>query len=343
MTKRALVTGVTGQDGAYLAQLLLARGYKVFGCVRQNASSTLWRLRELGIDKDIEYVEFDLLEFSNILRVLRQTSPTEIYNLAAMSFVGASFEQPTIVSQTNAVGVVRLLEAIRDYDKSARFYQASTSEMFGKAQTMPQNETTPFYPRSPYGASKLMAHWMTVNYRESYGMFAVSGILFNHESPMRGEQFITRKVTLGLARIHLGRQDALYLGNLDAKRDWGHAADYTRGMYLMLQAETPSDYVLATNRSRTVRDFVHAAAARLGMSLAWEGRGVEESARDTKTGKVIVRVDPKFFRPAEVDVLMGDASRAERELGWKREYSFDDLVTEMVETDLRRERARAFA
>ena len=339
MSKLAIVTGVTGQDGAYLSKLLLDKGYKVIGTVRQNASSVLWRLQELKIEREIEYVDLDLLEYSNIVRVIERTKPDEIYNLGALSYVASSFEQPILTVDTNGAGVTRLLEALRSASPASRFYQASTSEMFGKVQETPQRESTPFYPRSPYGVAKLLAHWMTINYRESYGMFAVSGILFNHESPFRGSHFLTRKVSTGLARIHLGLQDKLELGNLSAKRDWGHAADYVNGMWLMLQAAKPDDYVLATRETRSVRDFVNAAAPHLGMDIAWEGEGLREQGRDRKSGRVVVTVNPAFFRPAEVDVLIGDPGRAERELGWKRAYSFERLVTEMVEADLRRERA----
>lgn len=334
--KRALVTGVEGQDGAYLSKLLLEKGYEVFGCTRQNASSTMWRMKELGIADDVRTVNFDLLEFSNILNVMEKIKPDEIYNLGALSFVASSFEQPIAAGDVNALGVARMLEAMRFACPDAHFYQASTSEMFGGIHKEAQSETTPFHPRSPYGVSKLYGHWITVNYRESYDSFATSGILFNHESPMRGSQFVTRKISIGFARIQAGELPQIALGNLNARRDWGHAADYVRGMWLMLNAEKPDDYVLASGENHSIRDFAEAAGQAIGFDLEWEGEGLEERGIDKKTGKTIVVVDPQFFRPAEVEVLIGDASKAETQLGWRREYSFERLVSEMVGNDCRR-------
>jgi GDPmannose 4,6-dehydratase len=338
MTKRALITGITGQDGAYLAQLLLDKGYEVFGAYRRSASVGTWRLKELGIEKDVRLEPFDLVEFSNILRTVERIRPTEIYNLAAQSFVGTSFEQPLYTSDTNAMGVTRLLECIRTVDKNIRFYQASTSEMFGKVAHTPQWEETPFHPRSPYGVAKLYAHFMTINYREAYGMHASSGILFNHESPLRGEEFVTRKITTTIARIKLGLADILELGNLSAKRDWGFAGDYVDGMHRMVTADHPGDYVLATGQSHTVREFVSQAATAAGFALYFEGSGVSECAIDSNSGKTIVRVNPEFFRPAEVDLLQGDATKASRILGWEPKVGFKHLVTMMMERDLARAR-----
>jgi GDPmannose 4,6-dehydratase len=336
--KRALVTGVTGQDGAYLAKLLLEKGYQVFGAVRRTSMSNVARLEELGLAADVQLVDFDLLEFSNLLRVVEQTRPDEIYNLAAQSFVGISFEQPIYTGECDAMGVARLLEAVRMINPEIRFYQASTSEMFGKVVETPQRETTPFYPRSPYGVAKLYAHWMTVNYRESYGIHATSGILFNHESPLRGQEFVTRKITTALAKIRHGKLDVLSLGNMDAERDWGFAADYVEGMWRMLQQPEADDYVLATGEKNSVRDFVRAAGEALGFDIAFEGAGVEERGIDRKSGKAIVRVEPKFYRPAEVDLLCGSPAKAEKALGWKRKVSFAQLVSLMSEADERRVR-----
>ena len=336
MSKRALITGITGQDGAYLAQLLLNKGYEVFGAYRRSASVGTWRLKELGIEKDVRLEPFDLVEFSNILRTIERIRPTEIYNLAAQSFVGTSFEQPLYTSDTNALGTTRILECIRTVDKSIRFYQASTSEMFGKVRQIPQWEATPFYPRSPYGVAKLYAHFMTVNYRESYGIHASSGILFNHESPLRGEEFVTRKITTTLARIKLGLADVLELGNLSAQRDWGFAGDYVDGMYRMVTAEHPGDYVLATGLTHSVREFVCRAAEVAGIELRFTGEGLEE--RGISNDKVIVRVNPEFFRPAEVDLLLGDATKARLRLGWEPKMGFEELVASMMERDLVRAR-----
>lgn len=336
MAKTALITGATGQDGAYLSRLLLEKGYRLYAGTRQNASFVPWRFEELGILEDIQFIDFDLLEQSNIIRTIEKIEPDEIYNLGAMSFVGASFGYPVLSGDTNALGTTRLLEAVRVSSLKTRIYQASTSEMFGKVKSSPQDENTPFHPRSPYAVAKLYAHWITINYRESYDMFAVSGILFNHESPLRGPQFVTRKTTRAFADLLNGRIDKVMLGNLDASRDWGHAADYVRGMWQMLQAPAASDYVLATGETRSVRDFVTAAGRSAGFDIVWKGTGIEEQGIDRKTGKQIVGVDPQLFRPAEVDVLVGNPAKAKRELDWRHNHSFDDLVTEMLQADIRR-------
>ena len=336
--RRALVTGVTGQDGAYLAKLLLAKGYEVFGAIRRTSMAHVARLEELGIAADVELVDFDLLELSNILRVVERTRPDEIYNLAAQSFVGISFEQAIYTGECDAIGVVRLLEAIRACNPAIRFYQASTSEMFGKVAEVPQSETTPFHPRSPYGVAKLYGHWITVNYRESYDIYAGSGILFNHESPLRGQEFVTRKISLALARIKHGQLDVLALGNLAALRDWGYAGDYVEGMWRMLQQQRADDYVLATGESHSVRDFVTAAGRCLGFDFVFEGTGVEERGIDRKTGRALVKVDPRFYRPAEVDQLCGNPAKAQRVLGWERKTTFAQLVETMAEADERRVR-----
>jgi GDPmannose 4,6-dehydratase len=333
MAKRALVTGVTGQDGAYLAKLLVEQGYEVFGASRRNASGSLWRLGELGMLHQVKIVPFDLLEYSNIRRTLDKIQPDEVYNLAAQSFVGLSFEQPIYTGDVDGLGVARFLEAIRDVNPSMRFYQASTSEMFGKVQRVPQDEMTPFYPRSPYGVAKLYAHWLTINYRESYNMHACSGILFNHESPLRGAEFVTRKITIGLARVRQGQSEVLELGNLEAKRDWGFAGDYVRGMWLMLTQGAAADYVLATGETHRVREFVDKAAQAIGYDLVWEGEEEASRATDRSTGKLVVRVNPEFYRPAEVDLLIGDATRAREDLGWVPETSFDQLVEMMARAD----------
>lgn len=338
MTKKAVITGITGQDGAYLAQLLLKKGYTVYGTYRRTASANFWRIEELGIREHPQFhlVEYDLTDLGCAIRLLERARPREVYNLAAQSFVGVSFDQPVTTGLITGLGAVHLLEAIRLVDPSIRFYQASTSEMFGKVQAVLQDETTPFYPRSPYGAAKLYAHWMTVNYRESYGMFATSGILFNHESPLRGLEFVTRKITAAAARIRAGRQECVALGNLDAQRDWGYAREYVEGMWRMLQAEEPDTFVLATGRTATVREFVRLAFAAAGFALAFEGEGVEEVGRDAATGRVLVRVDPAFFRPAEVDLLLGDASKARRVLGWEAKTPLEELAAMMVAADVRR-------
>jgi GDPmannose 4,6-dehydratase len=338
MTRKAFVTGITGQDGAYLAQLLLSKGYTVFGAYRRTSSVNFWRLDELGIShhERLKLVEFDLTDPGVCISLLQRLQPDEIYNLAAQSFVGVSFEQPTTTAQITGVGAVHLLEAIRLVNPKIRFYQASTSEMFGKVQAIPQTENTPFYPRSPYGVAKLYAHWMTVNYREAHGIFAASGILFNHESPLRGREFVTRKITDAFARIRAGRLDALELGNMDAKRDWGFAKEYVEGMWRMLQADRPDTYVLATNRTETVRDFVTMAAKAAGFTLRFEGRDQSEVGIDVSSGRTLVRVNPAFHRPAEVDLLIGDPGKAERELGWKPKTTLEELCAMMVKEDIRR-------
>src|SRR5471030_1225184 len=315
--KSVIITGVTGQDGAYLTQLLLEKGYKVYGTYRRTSSVNFWRLEEVGVanHENLELVEHDLTDLSASIRLLQKAEPSEIYNLAAQSFVGVSFDQPLTTAEITGLGAVNLLEAIRIVNPKIRFYQASTSEMFGKVQQVPQTEATDFYPRSPYGVAKLYAHWITINYRESYGIFGSSGILFNHESPLRGREFVTRKITDSVAKISLGKLDVLELGNIDAKRDWGFAKEYVEGMYRMLQADEPDTYVLATNRTETVRDFVTMAFKAAGIELNWRGMGEKEEGVDSN-GKVLVRVNPKFYRPAEVEPLIGDASKAKEELGW---------------------------
>ena len=339
--KKALVTGITGQDGAYLAELLLEKGYEVTGTYRRTSSVNFWRIEELGIQShpNLKLVEYDLTDLGSSIRLLQNAQPDEVYNLAAQSFVGVSFEQPVTTAEITGVGPVNLLEAIRIVNPKIRFYQASTSEMFGKVQAVPQKEDTPFYPRSPYGVAKLYAHWMTVNYRESYGIFGCSGILFNHESPLRGREFVTRKITDSVAKIHLGQLDVLELGNMDAKRDWGFAKEYVEGMWRILQADTPDTYVLATNRTETVRDFVTMAFKAVDVSIAWSGEADNEIGTCKKTGKVLVRVNPKFYRPAEVELLIGDPGKAEKELGWKPSTTLEQLCQMMVEADLRRNKA----
>lgn len=339
--KTAIVTGITGQDGAYLAEQLLDKGYLVYGTYRRTSSVNFWRIDELGLSKhpNLRLVEHDLTDLGSTIRLLEKAKASEIYNLAAQSFVGVSFDQPALTAQVTGIGALNLLEAIRIVDKSIRFYQASTSEMFGKVQAIPQTEDTPFYPRSPYGVAKLYAHWMTINYRESYDIFATSGILFNHESPLRGREFVTRKITDSLAKISLGMLDVLELGNMDAKRDWGYAKEYVDGMWRMLQADAPDTFVLATNRTETVRDFVSAAAQHVGMDLEWSGTAEKEVGRDTKSGRIIVRVNPQFYRATEVDLLIGDPAKAQSTLGWKAQTSLESLCHLMVEADLRRNKA----
>jgi GDPmannose 4,6-dehydratase len=336
--KKAIITGITGQDGAYLAQLLLEKGYEVYGTYRRTASVNFWRIEELGIfnHPNLHLIEFDLIDATNAIRMLSQIEPDEVYNLAAQSFVGVSFEQPLATAHITGLGAAHLLEAIRIVNPKIRFYQASTSEMFGKVQEIPQKETTSFYPRSPYGAAKLYAHWMVVNYRESYDIFATSGILFNHESPLRGLEFVTRKITDAAAKIKLGKLDTLELGNMDAKRDWGFAKDYVEGMYLMLQAKKADTYVLATNRTETVRDFVTMAFKAVDIDLVFEGEGEKEVGINRATNKVIVKVNPKFYRPAEVDLLIGDATKAKEDLGWEAKCTLEQLCEMMVEADLKR-------
>jgi GDPmannose 4,6-dehydratase len=338
MAKRALITGVTGQDGAYLSKLLLEKGYEVFGAYRRSASSHFERLAELGIENDVHRIAFDLLEATNIIRVIDKVKPDEVYNLAAQSFVSLSFEQPTYTADADALGVVRLLEAIRVTGAPIRFYQASTSEMFGKTVDHKQNESSPFHPRSPYGVAKVYAHWITVNYRESYGMHCSSGMLFNHESPLRGIEFVTRKITTSLARIRLGELEHLELGNMDAERDWGFAGDYVEGMWRMLQQETPDDYVLATGETHSVRDFVIAAAEAAGFDFELQGENVDTIGIDRSSGKTILRTNPEFYRPAEVDYLRGDSTKARTVLGWEPKVSFRELARMMVEADLDRVR-----
>ncbi len=336
MSKRALITGIRGQDGAYLAKFLLEKGYEVWGADRRSGDAINWRLKELGIEKEINFIYMDLLELTNIIRVIKKVEPDEVYNLAAQSFVGVSFEQPILTAEVDAIGVLRILEAIRLYKPDAKFYQASTSEMFGKVQQIPQTEKTPFYPRSPYGVAKLFGHWITVNYREAFNIFACSGILFNHESPLRGLEFVTRKITYGLAKIKYGLQEKIVLGNLDAKRDWGYAPEYVEAMWLMLQQEEPDDYVIATGETHSVKEFVERAAQLLGFEIVWEGEGINTRGIDKKTGKIIVEVSPKFYRPAEVDLLVGSPQKAKEKLGWEPKVTFEKLVEIMVEADLKR-------
>ncbi|WP_313030378.1 GDP-mannose 4,6-dehydratase [Massilia alkalitolerans] len=337
-TKRALITGITGQDGAYLAQILLEKGYHVTGTFRRSSSVNFWRIEELGIDKhpNLALVEYDLTDLSSSIRLMESAQPDEVYNLAAQSFVGVSFEQPVTTASITGLGAVNLLEAIRIVNPKIRFYQASTSEMFGKVQSIPQVEETPFYPRSPYGVAKLYAHWMTVNYRESYGIYGSSGILFNHESPLRGREFVTRKITDSVAKIVLNKLDVLELGNLDAKRDWGYAKEYVEGMWRILQADEPDTFVLATNRTETVRDFVSMAFKGANIDIEFFGEGENETGRCSRTGKTLVRVSPKFYRPAEVDLLIGDPSKARRVLGWEPKTTLEELCQMMVDADLRR-------
>jgi GDPmannose 4,6-dehydratase len=339
--KRALITGVTGQDGSYLAKLLLQKGYEVHGIRRRSSSFNTGRIDPLIQDPHSEGCRFflhygDMTDYGSLKRTIQLVEPDEIYNLAAQSHVAVSFEQPEYTVESDALGPLRMLEAIRSLglQGKARFYQASTSEMFGKAQEIPQSETTPFYPRSPYGVAKLYAHWITASYREMYGIYACSGILFNHESPLRGETFVTRKIVRALTRIQLGAQDCLYLGNLEARRDWGHARDYVEAMWLMLQQDGPEDYVIATGKQHSVRDFVCAVAQKLGISLRWEGKGQNEAAFEAGTGERIVAIDPRYFRPAEVENLLGNAAKAREKLGWTPRTSFDELVTEMVREEL---------
>jgi len=340
--KRALITGITGQDGAYLADFLLKKGYEVHGIKRRASSFNTHRIDHLYQDpheKDQRFILHygDLADSSNLIRIIQQVQPDEIYNLGAQSHVQVSFEVPEYTADVDGIGTLRILEAIRllGLTHKTRFYQASTSELFGKVQEIPQKETTPFYPRSPYACAKLYAYWITVNYRESYGMYACNGILFNHESPIRGETFVTRKVTRAAARIKLGLQEKLYMGNLDAKRDWGYAGDYVELMWLMLQQEKPDDYVMATGITTTVRDFITKAFYEAGIELTWEGSGVDEKGRDRSTGKVLVEVDPRYFRPAEVELLIGDPTKAITKLGWKPRVSLDELITMMVQADLK--------
>ena len=337
-TKTAIVTGITGQDGAYLAQLLLEKGYKVYGTYRRTSSVNFWRLEEVGAlgHSNLHLVEHDLTDLGTSVRLMDKARPDEVYNLAAQSFVGVSFDQPITTAEITGLGAVNLLEAIRIVNPKIRYYQASTSEMFGEVQQIPQTEATPFYPRSPYGAAKLYAHWMTINYRESYGIFGTSGILFNHESPLRGKEFVTRKITDAAARIALGQQDTLELGNLAAKRDWGYAQEYVEGMWRMLQVDKPDTFVLATNRTETVRDFVSLAFKAVDIQLDWQGSDENERGIDSRTGKVVVQVNPQFYRPAEVDLLIGNPQKARDVLGWAPQTSLEQLCQLMVEADLKR-------
>ena len=341
MQKRALITGITGQDGAYLAEFLLDKGYSVHGVKRRASSFNTDRIDHLYQDPHEKDVRLklhygDLTDSTNLIRIIQEIQPDEIYNLAAQSHVAVSFETPEYTANSDAVGTLRVLEAIRilGLEQKTRFYQASTSEMFGKVQEIPQRETTPFYPRSPYGAAKVYAYWITVNYREAYGLYACNGILFNHESPMRGETFVSRKITRALTRIKVGLQETLHLGNLDSRRDWGHARDYVRAQWLMLQQDVPEDFVIATGKQYSVRDFVVAAGSLLDMQIEWQGDGVDEVGIDTATGRKLVRVDPRYFRPTEVETLLGDATKARQKLGWTAEVTFPELVAEMVESDL---------
>jgi len=337
-SKKALITGITGQDGAYLAQLLLDKGYLVTGTYRRSSSVNFWRIDELGIQNhpNLRLVEYDLTDLSSSIRLIQSAEPDEVYNLAAQSFVGVSFEQPVATASITGLGPVHLLEAIRIVNPKVRFYQASTSEMFGKVQAVPQVEDTPFYPRSPYGVAKLYAHWMTINYRESYDIFGSSGILFNHESPLRGREFVTRKITDTVAKIVLNKQDVLELGNLDAKRDWGYAKDYVEGMWRILQADTPDTFILATNRTETVRDFVNMAFKGAGIGIEWSGTGDQETGHCARSGKQLVRVSPKFYRPAEVELLIGNPAKAREQLGWEPRTTLEQLCQMMVDADLRR-------
>jgi GDPmannose 4,6-dehydratase len=341
LSKTALITGITGQDGAYLAEFLLAKGYHVHGVKRRASSFNTDRIDHLYQDPHEENVRLklhygDLTDSTNLIRIIQEVRPDEVYNLAAQSHVAVSFETPEYTANADAVGTLRVLEAIRTLglNRKTRFYQASTSEMFGKVQEIPQRETTPFYPRSPYGAAKVFAYWITVNYREAYGLYACNGILFNHESPLRGETFVSRKITRALTRIRVGLQQTLHLGNLDSRRDWGHARDYVRAQWLMLQQDAAEDFVIASGTQHSVRDFVVAAGSILDMNIEWQGEGVDEVGIDTRSGRTLVRVDPRYFRPTEVETLLGDASKARQKLGWVPEVSFAELVAEMVESDL---------
>ena len=335
--KKALITGITGQDGAYLTKTLLDSGYKVIGGVRRGAERSFWRLKELGLEQEIEISEIELCEFSNVLKSFEKHKPDLIFNLAAQSFVGSSFDEPIYTIDVDALGVVRCLEAVRVVTPESKFYQASTSEMFGGVHNgIPTNEKTFFQPRSPYACGKLLAHHMVQNYRQGYGIFGCSGILFNHESPLRGEEFVTRKVTLGIANILSGKQDKISLGNIDSERDWGHAQDYVEAMKLMLEHDCPDDYVIATGETYKIRKFIELAFEVAGINIEWSGTGLDEKGINVKNGKVLIDINPKFFRPTEVDVLIGDPSKAEQVLNWRRKYTFEDLVVEMVESDIKK-------
>jgi GDPmannose 4,6-dehydratase len=336
--KKAIITGITGQDAAYLAELLLNKGYQVYGTYRRTSSTNFWRIEELGIENNPNLIllEYDLIDLSSAYRIISEIEPDEIYNLAAQSFVGVSFTQPIATAQITGIGAMNLLEAIRTINPKIKFYQASTSEMFGKVHAIPQNEETPFHPRSPYGVAKVFAHWATLNYQESYNIFATSGILFNHESPLRGKEFVTRKITDTVAKIHLGKQHVLELGNMDAKRDWGYAKEYVDGMYRMLQIDEPGTFVLATNKTQTVRDFVSLAFNAIDIDIVWKGNEEQEIGIDNKSGKTLIKVNPKFYRPAEVDLLIGDASKANDKLNWKPKTTLKELCDMMVKKDLER-------
>lgn len=338
--KRALITGITGQDGAYLSAILLEKGYEVFGTYRRTSSVNFWRIEDLGIEKhpNFHLLEYDLTDLSSSLRLIEKVRPDEVYNLAAQSFVGVSFEQPVATAMITGLGPVHLLEAIRIVNPKIKFYQASTSELFGKVQEIPQTEKTPLYPRSPYGVAKLYAHWMTINYRESYDLFASCGILFNHESPLRGKEFVTRKITDSVARIVHGKLDYLELGNMNAKRDWGFAKEYVEGMWRMLQADRPDTYVLATNRTETVRDFVSMAFKAAGIIIEWRGTNENETGIDANSGKTLVKVNPKYYRPSEVELLIGNSEKAKNELGWEAKTTLEQLCLMMVQADIQRTR-----
>jgi GDPmannose 4,6-dehydratase len=336
MQKKAFITGVTGQDGAYLAKYLLQKGYKVYGGFRRLSTPNFWRLEELGVFPDVELLEIDLLDASNLIRIVGQICPDEIYNLAAQSFVAHSFSNPILTGKATGLGVTNVLEAIRIVNNKIKFYQASTSELFGLVQQIPQSETTPFYPRSPYGVAKLYGHWMTINYRESYGIFASTGILFNHESPLRGPEFVTRKITDAVAKIHVGKQDFFEIGNMDAKRDWGYAKEYVEGMYLILQYSKPDNFVLSTNETHSVREWIEICFKLIGKEIIWKGSGREEQGIDKENGKVVVKVNPRFYRPAEVEILVGDYSKAKRELGWEPQTKYDKLAEIMLKRDIER-------
>lgn len=338
LLKKAIITGITGQDGAYLSELLLNKGYEVYGTFRRTSSVNFWRLEELGVhnDPNLHLVEYDLTDASSTIRMVADIKPDEIYNLAAQSFVAVSFDQPITTAKITGLGALHLLEAIRIVNPKIKFYQASTSELFGKVQEIPQTENTPFYPRSPYGVAKLFAHWTTVNYRESYDIFACSGILFNHESPLRGKEFVTRKITDAVAKIHVGKQDVLELGNVDAKRDWGFAKEYVEGMYLMLQHSTPDTYVLATNKTQTVRHFAEMAFKAIGVEIEWQGSQAKEIGVNRNSGKTVIKINPRFYRPCEVDVLIGNAEKAKTSLGWEPTTSLENLCKMMVEADIKR-------
>jgi len=333
--KKALITGITGQDGSYLAKFLLEKGYEVYGLHRRSSTTNLWRLDVLGITNKVKLVDGDLLDQSSLIKAIESSEPDEVYNLAAQSFVALSWKEPIYTAEVTGIGVLKMLEAIRNVNPKIKFYQASSSEMFGKVQEIPQKETTPFYPRSPYGVAKVFGYWITVNYRESYNMFACNGILFNHESPLRGEEFVTRKITKGIAEIKKGLRDYIELGNLDAKRDWGFAGDYVEAMWLMLQQDKPDNYVVATGETHTVREFVELAFKEAGIDIEWEGTGLTEVGRDKNSGKILVKVSEQFYRPAEVEILIGDPSKAMKILGWKPKVNFKELVKMMVKEDLK--------